>query len=395
MTGFDKPPAPPTGGDEIAFWARLLTNWLAKGQIKSIQGAKQIPDPNGGFHLIIPPAKYPPQITQPSSASFYPFKIYQPTNVSQFIGQTVPLVVAYVTGGAFQTCKIVNAQTPTNLALNPPQISVADTWRFWAVRSGIVEVRMNYGVSIPDGGPQNGTFENFAFPVVPPQCDNVLELITGQWSFWYTPFASDSTSTTAENIIVLGGNLSAEGFLTAPLWIETTQDSASTVFPTANIRGFVNANSADNTEQIFTEYTREQFSLGAIAIQPSGAGGNVAVNFIFDNVRARYPVGNGNWPSGGGNGTVTNIRGNSSYDTQSGDGETGPADLATQLFYPGDLVADYNVTGDAVNWNTIWVFTGPLPAFVTAHADTTAINFADSNWTPWFGSTAAKPASYP
>jgi hypothetical protein len=48
-----KEPADPIGGDDVAVWLRLLKKWLKQFLIRSVTGARMIPDPNGGYHLVI------------------------------------------------------------------------------------------------------------------------------------------------------------------------------------------------------------------------------------------------------------------------------------------------------------------------------------------------------
>lgn len=69
-TGYNKEPAPPTGGDPIATWARQFQAWSKQFLVKTVKGARTKPDPNGGFHLIIPPTIVPPSTPATGNSNF-------------------------------------------------------------------------------------------------------------------------------------------------------------------------------------------------------------------------------------------------------------------------------------------------------------------------------------
>jgi hypothetical protein len=321
----------------------------------------------------------PPQVTQ---NLFYPFKIFQPTNISAFIGQTVPLVVASNgTNCPLQTCTITDAQTPTNLEAVPPAISVADAWRFWAIRAGYVEVRRNYIPGAPFAVPPFA--DNFAMLLVPQQCDYTgMAQVDGQSDLFYPP---DETYTTAENIIVLGGTPN-DGVLTALLWMEVLPDISSAAAPTVVIRGYINADLEINTTE-FSSYNNGVIPIGKIlAGQPDDVLQSqlYSKNYIFDHARNRYPCGNGNF-GGNGAGTVLNVRGSAKIDTDTDTGTTVPVDLISQIFYPGDAIWFYDYDSEEVNYFNIYIFTGAIPALLTPFSGATNIpNLPDDgNWTAW------------
>jgi hypothetical protein len=375
----------------MAYWARLFTNWIRKVQIRSIQGAKQIPDANGGSHLVIPKPKYPAQPPQPAVKVFYPFKMYQPSGLNRFLysatGQMVPMVT--ITTAVLGMAKIVNSATLTNLALNPPQISVADTWRFWAVRWGYVATRPLYTFF----GVHPTFWGNFETNVVPQYVD-----------FPNIGSPPDSTATNADGIIVLGVNPEPiSNTISASLWIEVIPDTDDTMLTSAIIRG----TAAYSSTPPFDIPAPEPFNPGNNAQIPIGyITGNVGTgiiqsfNLIFDHARNRFPCGHGNWPAGKGNGTIMNVRGQFVWNQTTSAGTVTPADLAGQLFYPGDAIWGYSLGdgilgGSAPDWNTIFEFTGATPAFISAYGGTTIpyLN-GDPNWTPWYATTSAPPVGY-
>jgi len=50
---YTREPSPPSGGSPFASWCRALLNWVKGFELKSIKGGRKVPDPSGGYHLII------------------------------------------------------------------------------------------------------------------------------------------------------------------------------------------------------------------------------------------------------------------------------------------------------------------------------------------------------
>jgi hypothetical protein len=381
MTGFDKPPAPPTGGDPISYFLRLLVAWLAKGQIRSIQGAKQIPDANGGYHLVIPPPKYPPQLPQASSKTFYPFKIY-PWGKAPTVGQTYPLVPIGGGSNVLGTCIIVAGAT--NLSANPSQISVSETWRFWGIRSGYVEMRSIYGYEIAARGVAlpNFILANWAIPVVPKYTDFAGTENGYQWTDGNYP---DEDTTTVGTPIVLGGSLNG-GVVTAYLWIQLFPDTSAAALPTAAIYGYVTGLTLANAVIGNGFGTGNTIAVGLIAIGQQPVAGapaaNFAQNYIFDHAKDRFPIGASNWPGAPGNIPFT-IRGWSKLDLTIGAGAASPADLGRQVFYPGDAIWYWKATSEATVLFNIYVFTGAAPAQPQTDGNGNPEPSADPNFTAW------------
>jgi hypothetical protein len=90
--------------------------------------SKQRRKPLGGF------------VPQEPINAFYPFKIYQPSNVSSFL---TGITFLDPSSGVGTVCNI-DSTVPTNFASTPPTVNPSETWRFWSVRSGQVEIRPIY-----------------------------------------------------------------------------------------------------------------------------------------------------------------------------------------------------------------------------------------------------------
>ena len=57
MNQFQRPPQPPQGWGESAIYFRQLIKYVENNLIRSVKGARLIPDPRGGFHIVIPKSK--------------------------------------------------------------------------------------------------------------------------------------------------------------------------------------------------------------------------------------------------------------------------------------------------------------------------------------------------
>ena len=57
MSNFQRPPPDPEGFSPDAIWQRQNKKFSGQNKLRSIVGAKIIPDPNGGYHLVMPKTK--------------------------------------------------------------------------------------------------------------------------------------------------------------------------------------------------------------------------------------------------------------------------------------------------------------------------------------------------
>ena len=80
MSNFQRIPPDPEGHSPEAVWIRQFKKFFVKNWIRSITGAKMTPDPDGGFHLVIP-AQKPQQYTPPAQSSLSIRGEYDPTQV--------------------------------------------------------------------------------------------------------------------------------------------------------------------------------------------------------------------------------------------------------------------------------------------------------------------------
>ena len=51
---YARPPERPEGASALAVWQRQLLKYIESTMLRSVLGAKTIPDARGGFHLVIP-----------------------------------------------------------------------------------------------------------------------------------------------------------------------------------------------------------------------------------------------------------------------------------------------------------------------------------------------------
>jgi hypothetical protein len=305
------------------------------------------------------------------TGNFYPFKIYTPTNLSSFLfstsGQTVPMVTT--TGGALVPCQLINGAT--NLAANPPQLNIAETWRFWAVRWGWVETRPIYSTTNLAG--------NMTYLVVPQYVDFYEANEPAN-----NPVTPDSSNTNPSGIIALGVNPEpTSNSVSASLWIQVIPDTSSAALPTAQIQGVCYYSSSPPYDVTipapFNPTTNNQIPIGYLF---GNAPAVQAYSLIFDHARNRFPCGNGNF-GGNGNGTVMNFRGTISYNSTANTAVVSPSDLLSQVMYPGDVIWFYSyfTSGSGgINHNRQYSFVGATPAqFNQSFAYPNPIG--DANWT--------------
>lgn len=369
----------------ISVWDLL---WGGKFQFKNTNTVQWNYSESDGYELQV---KFPPQIQPPSPVTpFFPFKIYIPTNVSNFIGKTAPMAVAFATGAKLVNCLITNAQTPTNLTANPPTVSVADTWRFIAIRGGYVEYRPIYL--------QVDTLDNLAMQVDVANTD-------GLWTPYFDAvhLVDESSTETLNPPIVIGVDQNSNDQVSAIFWIEITADTNVTI-PKAIVCGYAISAEAVNG-LIFDPLNQNSIPIGFVTTSTNPGAGTVGTLFpqqyIFDHARNRYPSGNGNF-GGGTNGTMENFRG-----TLMSNGSGNPAgvvqnptDLVNQLFYPGDMVVLLNygsIDGTPAQVWSKWMFIGPTPGYMEGDwpnwdgdGFVTPLD-EDSNWIQIFGPVADGP----
>jgi len=328
--------------------------------------------------------------------AFHPFKIYQPNNLAQFVGQMMPMFTT-VFGGASTPCTITAANVPTNLAAMPPTVSIADIWRFFAVRSGIVEFRPIYTNeyngpnSYVPTDPNNWGLKMGAFN----SGDSSFPVITGTDGIgvWDTNAGIrnqfDDQTETAGSVCIIGINPNMTQPVNVALWIQITPDT-TTAGPTFTINGI-----ASNLGNI----------LGTSGISPGPNSIPIGEVFIsadlstflvyqevFDHINNRYPPGTGNFIPGHvqlgeqfyPQSSMLCVRGTWELDTTTPPGTVtaNPTDLVSQLFYPGDVVIYLDPIGATqgfhVPWYGFYQFTGSTPAFFSSSLDGPT---SDSNWT--------------
>lgn len=79
MSGYIKEPADPTGNGPREVWMRNLKRWARQFWMRSITGGRVVPDPYGGYHLIIDPPS-----AGARSVPLHPFQVYQPRDAMTF-----------------------------------------------------------------------------------------------------------------------------------------------------------------------------------------------------------------------------------------------------------------------------------------------------------------------
>lgn len=353
----------------VADYGAILEMWSAVQSLLngSMTRGGIIKYSDGNVVWDLPPLVAPQQ--------FYPFKVYPLTDLSLLVGKTQGLAVAFSTGASLVPCLIVDINTPTNLALSPPQVSIKDTWRFWAVRSGYVEIRPTYHLTNGVGGANGG------MPIVPKFTD--FYDIIPYWDNLNYPDEQPFKLYNSDTVVVLGGTPNDNGQMTAALWIQCVSDTSDiNSLPTASIAGYTVADFVDNVEPAFVVDNNGVIPVAIIAISQSDGNSpslNTAINFIFDHVRNRYPCGNGSWPAGAGNSTVVNMRGTVEYNESTAESIVVPSDLLSQAMYPGDSIWFYSFNDDGTTYNSQFIFVGPTAAMFN-QGYTYPNPIADPNW---------------
>jgi len=331
-----------------------------------------------------------------SFENYFPFKIYQPSNIANFIGQTAPMFTNNLAGSP-TPCTITASNIPTNLAAMPPTVSVADTWRFFAVRSGLVEFRPIYNFLgfVADSGP--GTSYGLA-PFDPNNWGTKFGSgQTSQYSianldgvgFWESKTGFDDQTAISQNVpCVIGITPTGSNFVSVALWIQIDPDSVSSIYPTIALFGNAQTNNSSLPESSFYPGPLA-IPIGEVWIS-SDLSQFVPYQEVFDHITNRYPPGNGNFIGNGNQlnspvGTVANIRGTWAVAYDGVDLPTPtilPSDLSSQLFYPGDEIIFFDELGALppfhVPWQGRYIFIGSSPAFISDP------NFGPHNDSNWF-----------
>ena len=308
----------------------------------------------------------PPLTPTSPPETFFPFKIYQPTlaQISQF---TNGICFLDPSSGA-QSSIAIDATRPTNLpvTVNPN----TDAWRFFAVRSGIVEIRPNY--TLLEMG--NGFGSNL------PYYSGLGDWITdpNNWGWrYYVSSGTDFVSPPADyqfddnSGVMNSPPLVFTGTLNTPeannfypwwfaLWIAITPDTSDASLPTVQIAGCC-ANQNDYGANFpalpFPNSNPNIIPIGWVNLltsDPLGQeiiidgvdwGTNYINQEIFDHQVNLYPKGNGN---NSGFSSALNLRGSVYYPTTT----YSPSDLASQVAYPGDVVVLNSFEGK--NWMYLW-----------------------------------------
>ena len=313
-----------------ASWLNRLLDACEMGTIvdvKVIGGSGKMVQRPEGTTLIIDP-----KVSAAESTPMHPFKIYQPTNFASF---ATGITFLDPTSGVGTVCNI-DATVPTNFASVPPTVNpLTDDWRFWAVRSGYVEIRPVYSIPYGDASP-DGIVIGYNQQVFTGS-DGISAEVTNQ------PF-DDPTTETLFPPLILNGDLSVESSASYLFWIK--------IIPDTNGSEYTNVKIAISKIGVGGFYTASQtptmIPIGSLVLTFNENFGVVKLPYIvaqqlFDNVQFRFPVGNGNFGGGG----VMNFRGiwDSVNDT------TAPADLKDQVFYPGDLIT---IIGSPAGGNSIY-----------------------------------------
>lgn len=311
--------------------------------------------------------------------AFFPFKVYQPTNITKF---TQCWMFPNNANGIGVLANI-DSTKPTNLTSNPPTINPStDAWRFFAVRTGTCEYRPIYlnsnWSSVYDIA---GDSQNFGvkFPVSWPYIFSPAQNYgttdgVGQWgaslSANATPF-DEQTTDTIRIPLAIGVALDPNVGANCAVWIQITPDTVSAV-PIFQICGnsYTDTNSGD-----YFNIPANQFNIPVAQIVINPSEDFIPYQFVFDHINNRYPGGNGNY-GGNSQGTILNNRGQ--WNVGGGGTVTVPADLASQYFYPGDAIAYINSVAD-----TAGVYVKTANSIDKIVGDPSL----DANWTLWFNFT--------
>jgi len=271
----------------------------------------------------------------------HPFKIYQPSNVSQFAsgvtflnGTTATRVTCAISSLVPTTPQPWNAIDP--ITVNP----ITDGWRFWVVRTGLLDYRPIYSLSNPpdfSNDNYHGIFpsENFVwkFPV---GTDGVMPVTGHDFDDPTTAAWPDSRTT----ILIIPGTISVTNATFFSLWISITPETILAAPAFSVVGALFNVNNPSESS-LFGFPSPLKIPIGQINFTLSESSILVS-QYLFDHVRGRYPAPLGNYLNGTSqfnSGSVFNFRGVCDADNAI----YTPADLDKQVFYPGDVVrTSYN-----------------------------------------------------
>ena len=256
---------------------------------------------------------------------FYPFKIYQPDNFASFTEGTTFLDPS---SGVGTSCNI-DATKPTDFTAIPPTVNpTTDAWRFWSVRSGYCEVRPIYSLLGPTGGDTFSDPNNFGFKA----------LVSGNTDLIFPSPANDgtpfdlSTSATVGVPLIIAGTPGSDNFISFVIWIQIIPDTSNAALPSVAIAA---ATSLSELTGAFPSDGPNLIPVGKICPNQnpdfSYQSSFYVIQHLYGHVTGRFPPGNGNFSP---TSCVMNMRG-SCY---SGGSSPYPADLQSQIFYPGDCL---------------------------------------------------------
>ncbi len=296
-----------------------------------------------------------PPIQSKDTILSHPFKIYQPSNTSSltqgvtFLGED----------GTPTVCMITSA--PTDFTATPPHVNSGETWRFWTVRSGMIDYRPIYN------------FEG-SFPPTNSQVTWVYGYDAQNWvwkwhmtgrdannQFDYTdgvvPFDDPSLKMNeTQSVLIVPDGDSGDTFQFS-IWINFIQET-TTDFWSFTIRATRHDDSIDNSSG-YPDSTFGIIPVGVIQFLGGSTSNTQIYQYLFDHVNNRYPAqsqGNFSGQISKPSGSVMNYRGK--WDKSNNRFE--PLDLTSQVFYSGDCVKIYNSDPEA-NVDGLYQFTGRVP----------------------------------
>ena len=313
---FQHEPTDPLGNGPLEIFMRQLKRWTRQFIVWDIKGAKCIPHPNGGRTFVLPTL---PGTPAPAKQTvMHPFKIYQPTNYASF-----KTGIVFLGNDGTPTVCNIDATKPTDFGATPPTVNPSESWRFWAVRAGIVDIRPIYSLPV-SSTPWVDWSMGAGFGVY----ENTDGIIAGS----NITFDDPTTETIYPPLIIKSDFGKINQF-----WLKIVMDTDALDFPVVSVG--ITEYEGLMGDYDFTIATRKMIPIGQLWPTYDFSNGQVVLPYyvvqeIFDNVTGRFPPGNGNFASGG----VMNFRGTYDFNTD----ECVPDDLTDQVFYPGDCVTIYN-----------------------------------------------------
>jgi len=319
-------PAPPSGMGNEANWFRKLLSACRQTEILPGVGYR-VKETSNGRILDILKQTTPPFTQVPG---MFPFRIYKPNPLPP----DGTAVTTFDSNGA-QVAAVVSRLVATDFTASTPTINPnTDAWRFWNVRTGLVEVRPYFSVA-PDLWYSNWT--NYS---------EVLDVWLGTDDVEPTgepSMAFDDPTTVAQSggttLIIPGTPASGEG-IEFSLWIQIVPDVDEYDVPTISIMGktfFANGIYSDP----FPDNSPFVIPIGFIfttfyGIIPIADVTDLTVSQLtFNHIVNRWAIG---MFGDGGIGALS-YRGDWDVD-----------DIQDMVFYPGDVIRKYvtvNAGGNA------------------------------------------------